>query len=106
MERRDGDSDDSYRDTLSLTEKILKPLLRGHAFVLLCQPKGALRLLRSVGFRSFSPHMAEVDEGECGTTDAYDGSCPASEEGCTAARKVTVFVELRTPNDPLRHSTP
>ena len=60
IEHRDGESGrdaDTYQDIVPQIEKILKRLLRGHTFVLLCQPKGALRLLHSVGFKSFSLHM-------------------------------------------------
>ena len=41
--------------TAFLTEKVLKPLARGHPFLLLCAARGAWDILRVFGFRSFEP---------------------------------------------------
>ena len=43
-----------------LTEKALKPIVRGHPFVLLCAAADAWAWLRAFGFRSFAPTVPEA----------------------------------------------
>ena len=42
-----------------LTEKVLKPLYRGHPFLLMCHVPSTWAILHNLGFRSFGPTMAE-----------------------------------------------
>ena len=62
-----------------LTEKVLKPLYRGHPFLHLCGCRGALRLLRAFGFRPFTPPIDDSasysDAGSSGGERMYGGPC-------------------------------
>ena len=42
---------------LFLTEKVLKPLIRGHPFVTICAAPGVWELLAALGFRDFTPTL-------------------------------------------------
>ena len=59
------------RDTLRVTEKVLKPLLNFHPFVVLGNP-GALRLIQSYGFQTFPEIFDESYDDEVDPVRRFD----------------------------------
>ncbi len=66
-----------------LAEKVLKPLYRGHPFLLMCHTPATWPILHALGFRSFEPTM---DDGPFDNFSAMGGGAGAPEFPCDYAK--------------------
>ena len=87
-----------------LTEKVLKPLYRGHPFLLMCHVPATWSILHRLGFHSFGPSMPEgpfsafdpdgPTPWPCSSTDFGDGVNGTSAYSLELEREIRRLADL------------
>ncbi len=72
-----------------LTEKVLKPLYRGHPFLFMCHVPATWSILHALGFHSFGPTMPE---GPFDAFEALGRRCPCCTDGRGAADGLEAYI--------------